>query len=94
MRSGTRSDQPDSARGMTGMIVPIPTEVSAKPTRTMLAGRRFPDFLPASSATPNMLSDRGASDSPAFIASYSSVICKNSGSAIIAPPRVICCIIV
>ena len=40
-----------------------------------------------------MLSDSGASDSPACIALYSRVICKKSGSAIIAPPSVICCII-
>ena len=40
-----------------------------------------------------MLSDSGASDSPASIALYSSVICRKSGSAIIAPPSVICCII-
>ncbi len=38
-----------------------------------------------------MLSDSGASDSPASMALYSSVICRKSGSAIIAPPRVICC---
>ena len=38
-----------------------------------------------------MLSDSGASDSPACIALYSSVICRKIGSAIIAPPSVICC---
>ena len=40
------------------------------------AGRRFPARLPASSATPNMLSDSGASDSPASIALYSNTICR------------------
>ena len=53
----------------------------------MSAARRFPALFPASNATANMLSDRGASDSPASIALYSSVICKKSGSAIIAPPK-------
>ena len=48
-------------------------------------------FLPASSATPNMLSDSGASDRPACIASYSSTICRKIGSAMIRPPRAICC---
>ena len=75
------------------MIDPIPIVVSANPARTMSAGRRFPAFFPASNATANMLSDSGAIDSPACIALYSRVICKKSGSAIIAPPRVICCII-
>jgi hypothetical protein len=42
-------------------------------------------------AAANMVSERGASDSPASRASYSSVIWKNSGRAIMAPPRVICC---
>ncbi len=42
-------------------------------------------------ATANMLSDKGASESPASIALYSSVICKKIGSTIMAPPRVICC---
>ena len=73
---------------------PIPIVVRANPARTMSAGRRFPARLPASNATPNMLSDSGASERPASIALYSRVICKKSGSAIIAPPRVICCIIV
>ena len=40
-----------------------------------------------------MLSDNGARESPASIALYSSVICRKIGSTIIAPPRVICCII-
>ena len=69
----------------------MPSVLSAKPTRTMLLGRRFPAFRPASSATANMLSDSGARESPACIALYSSVICRKIGSAIIAPPRVICC---
>ena len=60
----------------------------------MSAARRFPAFFPASSATANMLSDSGASDRPACIALYSRVICKNRGRTIIAPPSVICCIIV
>ena len=38
-----------------------------------------------------MLSDSGASDSPASIALYSSTICRKIGSTIIAPPSAICC---
>ncbi len=38
-----------------------------------------------------MLSESGASERPACIALYSSVICRKIGSAIIAPPKVICC---
>ena len=55
------------------------------------AGRRSPAFLPATMAAANMVSDRGASDRPASRALYSSVIWRNSGSAIMAPPSVICC---
>ena len=73
------------------MITAIPTVVSAKPARTTLLERRFPDFLPAIMATANMLRDSGARESPACIALYSRVICKKIGSTIIAPPRVICC---
>ena len=73
------------------MINAMPNVASAKPTRTMLLGRRLPLLCPASRATPNMLSERGARDRPACIALYSSVICRKIGSAIIAPPRVICC---
>ena len=73
------------------MISAIPTVLSANPSRTMLLGRLAPAFLPASSATPNMLSESGARDRPASIALYSSVICRKIGSAIIAPPSVICC---
>ena len=75
------------------MIRAIPTAVRVNPARTMLLARRFPDLRPATRATANMLSDNGASESPASIALYSSVICKKIGSTIIAPPRVICCII-
>ena len=38
-----------------------------------------------------MLSDSGASESPASIALYSSTICRYIGSAIISPPSAICC---
>ena len=44
-------------------------------------------------ATKNMLSDSGASESPACSALYSRTICRKIGRAIIAPPRAICCII-
>ena len=57
----------------------------------MLLGLRRPARLPASSATANMLSDSGASERPASSASYSSTICRKIGSAIIRPPRAICC---
>ena len=40
----------------------------------MLPGRRFPAFFPASSATPNMLSESGASDRPACNALASTTI--------------------
>ena len=39
----------------------------------------------------NMLSDSGAIDRPACIALYSKTICRKIGSAIIVPPRAICC---
>ena len=53
-----------------------PPARSAKPNLTMLAGRRSPAFLPARSATANMLSDSGAIESPAWRALYSSTICR------------------
>ena len=37
-----------------------------------------------------MLSDSGASERPAAIASYSSTICRKIGSVIMAAPSVIC----
>jgi hypothetical protein len=40
----------------------------------ILLGLRLPAFLPASSATANIVSDSGASERPASIASYSSTI--------------------
>ena len=69
----------------------MPNVLSAKPTSTRSLARRFPLRFPASRATPNMLNESGASERPAFIASYSSVICRKIGSVIIAPPSVICC---
>ncbi len=54
----------------------MPTVSRAKPALTMPAGRRLPARLPASSATPNMLSESGASDRPACMALYSSTICR------------------
>jgi hypothetical protein len=69
----------------------IPMVLRAKPTRTILAGRRLPAFRPASNAIPNMESDSGARERPACMALYSKVICRKRGRAIMAPPRVICC---
>ena len=40
-----------------------------------------------------MLSDSGASESPACSALYSRTICRKIGRAIIIPPSAICCII-
>ena len=57
---------------------------SARSSPARLASRR-------SSAIANMLSDSGASDSPACIALYSSTIWRKIGSAIIVPPSAICC---
>ena len=88
--NGTSSAQPECTLGTNGMISAIPAVVSANPTRMMFAGRRFPVLRPASIATANMLSESGARDRPACIALYSSVICRKIGSAIIAPPSVIC----
>ena len=48
--SGITKYQPDVARGTMGISIPIPIVSSAKPSRMMLAGRRVPAFLPASSA--------------------------------------------
>ena len=42
----------------------------------ILLGLRFPAVFPASSATKNMLSESGASESPASSALYSSTICR------------------
>ena len=39
----------------------------------------------------NMVSESGASDRPVCRASYSSLICRKIGSAIIAPPSVMFC---
>ena len=89
--NGTTSAQPVSVRGTIGMISVRPIALRAKPTRTIVLGRRFPALRPASSATPNMLSESGARVSPVFIALYSSVICRNSGSTIMAPPSVMFC---
>ena len=57
----------------------------------MLLGRRAPAFLPASSATPNIVSESGAIDRPVCSALYSSTICRKIGIAIIEPPSAICC---
>ena len=56
----------------------------------IVAGRRLPAFRPAIIAAANIVKDSGASDSPACMALYSRVIWRNSGRAIMAPPRVIC----
>ena len=49
-----------------------------------MLGRRAPAFLPASTATPNIVSESGASDRPVCSALYSSTICRKIGRAIIA----------
>ena len=56
----------------------------------MAAGRRFPARFPAARATANIVSDSGASESPASKALYSSTICRKIGSTIIVPPSAIC----
>ena len=75
-----------SPRGTIRISPATPTTRSAKPSRMMLLGRCAPAFLPASSATPNIVSESGAIDRPVCIALYSSTICKKIGSAIIIPP--------
>ena len=79
-----------SPRGTIAISPAMPTGRSAKPSRMMLLGRRAPAFLPASSATPNIVSESGAIDRPVCIALYSSTICRKIGIAIIAPPSAIC----
>ena len=44
--------------------------------RMITLGRRPPALRPATIATANMLSDSGASESPASIALYSRTICR------------------
>ena len=83
--------QPESASGTIGMISARPRVLSANPVRMILAGRRLPDFRPARIATANMVNESGAIDKPVSSASYSSLICRKIGSAIIAPPRVMFC---
>ena len=69
------------------MSIDMPIDRSAKPNRMMLLGRRVPALLPASNATPNIVSESGAIDRPVCIALYSSTICRKIGIAIIAPPK-------
>ena len=76
MRSGTTIAQPESARGTIGIRTATPTASSRNPARMILLGLRLPAFLPAITATPNMLSESGAIDRPASIALYSSTICR------------------
>ena len=68
----------------------MPMDSSRNPSRMMVAGLRSPLRFPARIATANMLSDSGASDSPACSALYSRTIWKKIGSAIIAPPSATC----
>ena len=91
MTRGMTRYQPLSTRGTMGMMIAIPTAASRNPARMMAAARRLPARFPAMTATANIVRDSGASDRPACIALYSSVICRNSGSTIIAPPRATCC---
>ena len=74
MISGTRSHQPESARGTIGTSTTRPTIKSRNPHRMRLAGRRVPALLPASIATANMVSESGAIDNPACMALYPSTI--------------------
>ena len=48
----------------------------ANPTRMMLLARRLPALFSATSATANIVSESGASESPACIAEYSNTICR------------------
>ena len=73
------------------MISAMPSVLSANPARMIVAGRRPPDLRPARIATANMVSESGAIDRPVCRASYSSLICRKIGSAIIAPPSVMFC---
>jgi hypothetical protein len=62
--SGTTRYHPESP-GTIGISRMSPRLSNANPGRMITLGRRFPAFLPASSATPNMLSERGARLRPA-----------------------------
>ncbi len=68
--------QPEWARGTIGISTATPTARSRKPARMILLGLRPPAFLPATSATANMLSESGAIERPASSALYSSTICR------------------
>ncbi len=68
--------QPESTRGTKAMRRRTPADVNAKPALMIVAGRRLPAFLPARSATANMLSESGAIERPASIALYSKTICR------------------
>ena len=57
--------QPLSALGTSGIRMSRASVSAANPARMMLLGLRLPALLPASSATPNIVSDSGASDTPA-----------------------------
>ena len=83
--------QPESARGTIGIRIATPMVSRAKPMWMSLLGRRFPALFPGEQRDANMVSESGASESPASSALYSSTICRKSGSAIISPPSAICC---
>ena len=74
--NGITRYQPESARGTIGIRITRPVVSNANPTRMMPLARRSPAFLSASSATPNIVSESGASDRPACIALYSNTICR------------------
>ena len=90
MSSGTTRYQPESTRGTSGMIAAIPTVASTKPASTMCARAAVAALRRRAGPRRTCDSDSGASERPASIALYSSVICRNSGRTIIAPPSVIC----
>ena len=68
----------------------LPVDLGERPTPIKLAGRRFDALRAATSAVANIVRERGASERPACSALYSSAICRKIGSAIMAPPSVIC----
>jgi hypothetical protein len=65
MISGTTRYPPRVRPGTIGISRMSPRFSNANPSRMITLGRRFPALLPASSATPNMLSERGARLRPA-----------------------------
>ena len=76
MIKGPTRYQPEVARGTSGTRITRPTRRIANPARIRLAGRCPADRFPAMIAVANIVSDMGASVSPASIALYSNTICR------------------